>query len=118
MTRFADPDRCPSCGSALEQGSLVCPSCHVDLSGPLGQELYGTLLRADQLVATLRERSRAGQPAAAPSPPAVAAAPAPAQPAQPAPQPSPTGIPALPPVSASSVPKILLTLGAVCLLVA
>src|SRR4051812_12783444 len=121
MTRFADPTRCPNCGSALAPGSLVCPSCHVDLSGPLGQELFATLVRADQLVTALRERSHVAQ-----------AAPSTASGAQPVAQPAgpPTGTPPLgappstppgrlvPPVKASSVPKILLSLGAVCLLVA
>src|SRR4051794_15452582 len=117
MTRFADPARCPNCGSALVPGWLVCPSCHVDLSGPLGQELFATLVRADQLVSALRERSHAAQ--AAPST-ALAAQPA-AQPAAPppgAPATAPPSRPLVPPVKASSVPKILLSLGAVCLLVA
>src|SRR3954471_21022888 len=109
MTRFADPARCPSCGSALVPGSLVCPSCHVDLSGPLGQELFGTLLRADQLVAALRERTQT--PSAPPSTSPLTAPPPP-------PVGTPPGTPLVPPVKASSVPKILLTLGAVCLLVA
>src|SRR3954468_21269564 len=110
MTRFADPNRCPNCRSALEPNSLICPTCHVDLSGPLGQELFGTLLRADQLAAALRERSQAapsaptaGQPPVPPAPPPVEV---------------PSGQPLVPPIKASSVPKILLTLGAVCLFVA
>src|SRR3982751_125926 len=100
MTRFADPNRCPNCGSALVQDSLVCPSCRVDLSGPLGQELFGTLLRADQLVAALRERSTQVAPSTQPAPQVSA--------------PPTAGVPASGPV----VPTILLTLGAVCLFVA
>lgn len=117
MTRFADPHRCPGCGGRLVPQHLVCPSCGLDLSGPLGHELFVTLSRADQLVDALRERSypqppspdmSAGMPAAPAQP--TSAQPTSAQPTSA--QPVATG------VRASSVPKILLSLGAVCVLVA
>ena len=101
MRRFADPTRCPSCSTPLTAGSLTCSACHLDLSGPLGHELFTTLQRADTIVDTIRQRTRTAT-----------------DPGQPARQ-QPIAPPARRrPVRAASVPAILLGLGAVCLLVA
>ena len=115
MRRYADPSRCPDCGSSLPPGSLACAVCGLDLSGAAGAELFATLTRADALLEQLRAGSRAAA-YAVPAGPATQAGPA-------APPPPLPGAPAAPlaPVAAvrgSSVPKILLTLGAACLLVA
>jgi hypothetical protein len=152
MRTFADPHRCPECGTMLPATGPVCPRCRLDLTGPLGQELFTTLSRADVLLAQLRDRSAgatsATTPAAtAPEPALVAAALPTAAPAAPsaaptvAPTVAPTGDRAeVPPgavvdltpggpavgaggaggarLSAASVPRILLGLGALCLLVA
>ncbi len=96
MRLFADPHRCPDCGAVLPADGPVCPRCHLDLTGPDGQELFATLSHADVLLARLRARSTApspvGQPGAAERPHRR--------------------------LPAASVPKILLALGALCLLVA
>lgn len=117
MRRYADPDRCPGCGSPLTPGSTSCGACHLDLGGTLGLELFTTLTRADELLAAMRQRSATPAPATA----AVAAAPHPtAHPGQVRPV-RPHAVPPQPPaplVRGSSVPKILLALGAVCVLVA
>src|SRR5690349_20762173 len=115
MRRLADPTRCPGCGTPLSHGSLVCADCGLDLGGPLAQELFATLVHADSLIDRMRR-----QPASLNV--SVAAGPAPG----PAVGPMPTAAPPVPPmpsmpstvVRGSSVPKILLGLGAVCLLVA
>ena len=110
MRRYADPEHCPDCGSRLTIGHPVCRVCHLDLGGALGLELFTTLTRADELLARMR------RPVGAP---AAAAGPAPVAPA--APGTTPAAAPAQPRAArlrGTSVPKILLTLGAVCLLVA
>src|SRR5687767_7782027 len=105
MRRFADPTRCPSCSTALTSGSLVCATCRLDLGHPLASELFATLQRADVLVDTIRARSWV--------PGAAAPAPTEAVPSH-----ARRGPTAAQLVRASSVPAILLGLGAVCLLVA
>lgn len=131
MPRYADPARCPDCGDSLPEAPGRCPTCGLPLTGPLASELLRTLRRADDLVVQLRD-SVAAVPVAEPvtagavASGAVAAgspvmAPPPA--AQPL-YPPPVGAPV--PASASrrtglqalSVPRILLGLGAACLLVA
>ena len=102
MRHFADPHRCPDCGSALPAGRPTCSTCHLELSGPLAGELFATLTRADELLQQLRRGSRsavagAGSPVETSTAPAYALAKV---------------------RSATSVPKILLALGTVCLLVA
>src|SRR4051794_6973048 len=106
MKRYADPNRCPDCGRTIVPDAPVCPGCGLTLSGQVARQLFLTLARADQLLATLRSTPL-------PTPAAPTLSPAP-----------PTTPPVRPPVrpraslSAASVPKILLTLGAGCLLVA
>lgn len=117
MRRFADPHRCPGCGNTLLPGSTTCAACGLDLSGPLGAELFVTLTRADDLMQQLWERSRSlalVTAGTAPSEPTAPPSAGPAMPEAPAPAAAPPG----PAVRASSVPRILLALGALCLLVA
>jgi hypothetical protein len=137
--RYADPLICPDCRSDLPVGAPVCPTCDLLVRHPLAVDLFGTLQRADGVLARLRTASDAfhavpstppapaapvgaaaasslGGPLAPPAAPVPAKrAPASGLPSYPAPPltpPSPTG------VSFASVPKILLGLGAFCLLVA
>jgi hypothetical protein len=105
MRHFADPSRCPDCGSSLTLGSTTCVGCRLDLSGPLAAELFTTLTRADNLLAQLRQRTWT-----APSAVPTVSGPGPAAAAG---SPYPT-----PAVRGTSVPQVLLGLGAVCLLVA
>lgn len=106
-TRYADPFACPDCGSRLPVQVTSCPTCRLVLDGPLATELLQTLRTADGLLARLRAESSAQ---------VVAPPPMPSYPA-PAPRPTirPGGRRGL---SALSVPRILLGLGALCLLVA
>lgn len=144
--RYADPSLCPDCRSALPAGVPVCPTCDLLVRHPLAVDLFRTLRRADALVGELRTASDLFHdrpvPAAATAPAATrvsslggplvppSAAPEPKR-AVPAPPPpprspyptspyptSPTPAPERGGVAFASVPKILLGLGAFCLLVA
>lgn len=116
MTRYADAHRCPDCGAAITPADPSCPTCALSLRGDVASRLFQTLTQADALLAALRAAS---VPTSAPavrvavsSGPVAApfdAAPLPARPAAPAPHHG---------LSAASVPKVLLALGAGCLLVA
>lgn len=118
MTRYADPQRCPDCGQPIQPGAVACAACALPLRGETAAQLFQTLSAADALLATLRAsapgpRPDAPQAAGTVAPPAPGTAP-PAQSAPGVPQP-------LPPrsgMSAASVPRILLGLGAACLLIA
>lgn len=145
--RYADPTLCPDCRADLPVGVRVCPTCDLLVRHTLAVELFGTLRRADTLLGELRRASDVhhaatagarpvaaaplggplvapGQPVepkrstsvpappAPPTPPAPPAPPLPPYPGTPAAQPARTG------VAFASVPKILLGLGAFCLLVA
>lgn len=127
--RYADPHLCPDCRTALPAGAPVCPTCALLVRHPLAVDLFGTLQRADGTLDRLRAASdafHAAPPApvgaATPGPLAPPVAPAPAERATPAGLPSYPAPPLTPPspagVSFASVPKILLGLGAFCLLVA
>lgn len=107
MRRYADPYVCPDCRAALPAGVVRCPRCGLHLQGELAGELLQTLQRADELLARMRADS-AVRPAATAAPPFPSATPAPAAP----PADVHRGFTGL------SVPKILLGLGALCLLVA
>ena len=103
MTRYADPTRCPDCGAPIPAQPVSCPRCGLPLTGLDAVALFSTLQAADRLLVALRS-----QPTAGPVVPPVTAADA------------TTATPAAPGLrlSGASVPKILLTLGALCLLVA
>lgn len=146
--RYADPTRCPDCRQELPASVPVCPTCDLLVRHPLAVELFGVLSRADGLVEDLRTASTSFHSAALTPEPTPPAAPvlggplgddavaepirpaAPATPtAAPAPQvftpfpaaagttPQPDPIPRTG-LSVSSIPKILLALGAFCLLTA
>lgn len=115
MTRYADPERCPDCLGPMTFGSSTCPHCGLSLEGPLAGALFQTLSGADDLLARLRERSAAaGSPAAEARPVVGTAVPAVSMPGSPGPAPRRDRHR----LSQASVPKILLGLGAVCLLIA
>ncbi|WP_188113262.1 SCO7613 C-terminal domain-containing membrane protein [Nocardioides humilatus] len=136
--RYADPNLCPDCRSELPPGVPSCPTCNLPVRHALAVELYSTLRRADVLVEQLRvfavpapapvvsrladartstsggladarTSTNGGTPPPPPPPPAAPLAP---QPVAPQPVPARTGM------GLAVVPKILLGLGALCLLVA
>lgn len=112
MIRYADPTRCPDCGTNLAPRSAACGRCGLPLSGELPSRLFATLAEADRLLGQLRQAPvpvPAPMPASAPMP-----APAPYPPFQypPAPPRPNTGL------SSATVPRILLGLGALCLVIA
>ncbi|WP_323791486.1 SCO7613 C-terminal domain-containing membrane protein [Nocardioides sp.] len=109
MPRYADPALCPDCGATLPVAPETCPACALPLRGPVAGELLSTLQHADELLVQLRSSAPASSDASLL--PGMAPA-------------STTVSTTLPPrqggrgLSAPSVPKILLGLGAACLLVA
>lgn len=111
MTRYADPLACPDCRTRLPESPASCPACDLPLRHPLASELLRTLQYADTLIIGLRATVSDPIPATEPIrvcdriPQVPLPAPLPAAPAR-------TG------VRTASVPKILLGLGALCLLVA
>ncbi|TYL46087.1 hypothetical protein FXB39_15395 [Nocardioides sp. BGMRC 2183] len=116
--RYADPDLCPDCRDSLPPRVDSCPHCGLRLRHRLGVELFGTLHRADDLLAELRAVSTSTAtppPPAPPVPSAPAVPPPPARTTSPFPAPPPMPPPGM---TTSSVPKVLLGLGAFCLLVA
>ena len=98
---FADPFTCPSCSARIPVDASACPRCGLLLRVPLATELLQTLRTADDLLARLRALSRESAP------------PAPLRPPPPV-----TPVRQRYAVSTLSVPRILLGLGALCLLVA
>ncbi len=126
MTRFADPERCPDCGSAIVPRAASCGTCGLPLHGVVAQRLFQTLTLADTLLVQLRASALPSGDAAptssapvgalsetAAAPPyAGAGAPVPPAPARSRTARARTGL------SAASVPQILLGLGALCVLVA
>jgi hypothetical protein len=112
MPRYADPTLCPDCRAVLPQDPATCPRCALPLRGAMAASLFSTLQTADSILARLR----------ASSPPVTATAADPGGPADWTPEPYPVrGRDTLPPrrgLRAASVPKVLLGLGALCLLVA
>ena len=121
MTTYADPSRCPDCRAPLPAAPQTCPRCALPLTGSGAVELFTTLQRADVLLTALRQTTVVTRRA----PVAVGAdTPSGSRLGDVAPYPSPQrpGTAAPPPeglrLSGPSVPRILLTLGALCLLVA
>lgn len=117
MTTYADPTRCPDCHAVLPYAPQVCQACALPLTGETAVALFSTLQEADRLLVRLRSEKR---PAPVPVGAGVMGG-APGAlledvPAYPAPQPrEELGTPRL---QGASVPRILLSLGALCLLVA
>lgn len=142
MRRYADPERCPDCLAAMPYGSTRCPSCGLSLEGPLASELFATLAHADDLLVVMRHADEASTAAGsapagtAAARPATSAAPQGATAAterpgglatlrRPTVPPPPAGGPTPPRphrprggLAGASVPRILLALGALCLLIA
>lgn len=112
MQRYADPTLCPDCRGTLPADPVRCPHCELPLRGPDAVTLFQTLQTADTVLARLRASESAVATVAAP--PLADWAPE----AYPAPAPAAPAAPVRRGLSAASVPKILLGLGALCLLVA
>jgi hypothetical protein len=113
--RYADTTACPDCRSTLPPAPFRCPTCGLPLQGFLAEQLLATLQEADDLLVRLR--------ASAVAP--VVTATAPPAPSAPRVDPDLPPMPVAPPpapvrhgLQGASVPKILLGLGATCLLVA
>lgn len=121
MFRYADPTACPRCRTRLGTAAGSCAHCHAVLDDARAYDVFLALQQVDRLVTRLADRpvaDRASVPAGVPSagpagsasgsvatvglPPTAPVAPAPARPA----------------LSGLSVPRILLGLGALCLVVA
>ncbi|MGH3509045.1 MAG: SCO7613 C-terminal domain-containing membrane protein [Nocardioidaceae bacterium] len=110
MTRYADPHRCPDCRGPIEYAAQSCPSCGLLLRDPLAGELYRSLMTADRQLEQLRALSTATTTLTSDL---EDAEPGPAQALPPA-----ARVTAPTRMSSASVPKVLLTLGAGCVLVA
>lgn len=119
MTRYADPQRCPDCLGPIGHDDLACPTCGLPLRGGTAAELFHVLSTADALLLRLRATA-AVDVATGPEGAAVPSRPAPGTWALPGLRPGPPagGRAWRHGLSAASVPRILLGLGAVCLLVA
>ena len=112
MSRFADAGRCPDCACLIDPHAERCPGCSLPLRGALAHELYLTLERADQLLESLRAlvQQPVSQPVAQPAPAA--------SPARGASAAGSRLVSRRAALSSASVPQLLLSLGALCLLVA
>jgi hypothetical protein len=115
MTTYADPTRCPDCHAVLPHDPAVCLVCSLPLTGETAGSLFRSLQEADRLLGVLRTQKRrvpvsVGAPAA-PGSLLEGARPYPAADRS-------TGGVLSPCLRGASVPKILLSLGALCLLVA
>jgi hypothetical protein len=112
--RYADPNLCPGCRSRLPHGEAACPTCSLTVRHPLAVELFATLRKADNLVEQLRPVATAPTPTTTPAP----------LPGHPGTAPMRTAAGQAPyaadrtGLGLAAVPKILLGLGALCLLVA
>lgn len=103
MFTYADPRACPGCRAPLTSPAPSCAACGLSLTGPAPRRVFEALEHVDGLVAALYADAPATAPADAPAP---------------APAPVPTPAPVRAGLSAASVPRILLGLGALCLVVA
>jgi hypothetical protein len=118
MTTYADPTRCPDCRAVLPQDPQVCRVCSLPLTGETAVSLLRTFQEADRLLGVLRAQKRP-EPALVGAPTAVAGSMLDGVAPYPAPSgPRPMQEPDAPRLRGASVPKILLSLGALCLLVA
>lgn len=110
MSRLLDATICPDCRGPLDPGA-TCTVCGLQVRGPLALQLWNVMVAADRLVEQLRAAPVAS-PVGAQSAPAAAQGPLPGYPA---PATRPARQRRLP---AASVPVVLLSLGALCLLIA
>jgi hypothetical protein len=115
MSRLVDPTICPDCRALLDPAA-TCPACGLEVTGPLATELWQRMVAADHVVEQLRARSGAVR-VPAPAPGTTARKPStaglPTFPRQ-----APTPPPRTRLLPSASVPVVLLSLGALCLLVA
>lgn len=115
MTTYADPTRCPDCRALLPHDPQVCQFCALPLTGETAVALFRTFQEADRLLGVLRAQRRpvvsAAATAAASSSRLEGVAPYPVHTAQ-------ADVNEGPRLRGPSVPRILLSLGALCLLVA
>jgi hypothetical protein len=113
MTTYADPTRCPDCRAVLPHDPQVCRVCALPLTGDTAISLFTTLQEADRLLGVLRAQKRPEPATVGSHRPAGSmlegVAPYPAGGSGPLKHARLRG---------ASVPKILLSLGALCLLVA
>lgn len=132
MFLYADPTVCPRCRTTLQPGSTDCTHCRARLDGTTAYDVFVALQQVDRLVTRLEERplvpatsaplrESAAEVAAPPAPtPATRPAPGDITPARP--PATPAARSAVPPaasvMSGLTVPKVLLGLGALCLVVA
>lgn len=116
MNRFADPTVCPDCRAALPPDPDRCPTCGLPLRNATAAELFSTLQHADSLLERLRSLPRTPQV----TPPLTTTLTTTTAnvPAYPASAPDPKTSTRRPGLRGSSVPSILLGLGALCLLAA
>src|SRR3954469_17793295 len=114
MTTYADPTRCPDCRAVLPHDPQVCQVCSLPLTGATAVSLFRSLQEADGFLGVLRaQRSPETAQVAAPVSGSLLEGVTP----HPAPSyrtPAADG----PRLRGPSVPRILLSLGALCLLVA
>jgi hypothetical protein len=115
MTTYADPTRCPECRALLPHDPQACQVCSLPLTGETAMSLFTTLQEADRLLGVLRAQRRlvpttVEGPVTARSPLLAGVERYPAHQRQESPEPTR--------VRGASVPQILLSLGALCLLVA
>lgn len=116
MTRYADPRRCPDCLGPIAYGTTGCPRCGLPLGGETAQRLFATLTTADELLLALRAEAPALATVGASAPPVGTTRGSTVQhPPHDGEEPAARRRSGL---SAASVPKILLGLGAGCVLVA
>ncbi|PUA80073.1 SCO7613 C-terminal domain-containing membrane protein [Nocardioides currus] len=109
MFTYADQRACPGCRADLDDPALSCSACGLSLTGPAPLQVFRALQQVDRLVSDLYAAGRAPQ--------TISVLDRPARSTYVPPQHQPVG-PARPGLSAASVPRILLGLGALCLLVA
>jgi hypothetical protein len=113
MFTYADPRACPGCRAPLATPVHSCAACGLPLTGPAPGRVFESLAEVDRLVTAMyADAARVLAPDTAHDTAA-------ASPVDPAPV-RPTGVPATRAggLGAASVPKILLGLGALCLVVA
>src|SRR3954447_27018200 len=112
MSRLVDPTLCPDCRALLD-ARATCTGCGLEVTGPLAVELWRRMVDADRVVEQLRTlpgRAPLATPGRGDAPTLSGTLPA-----FPRPSPAPARTRRLP---SASVPVVLLSLGALCLLVA
>ena len=107
MFTYADQRSCPGCRAPLHDPAVSCDACGLSLSGPAPLQVFRALQQVDRLVSDLY--AAADAPVAVQAPPPAYVPLQDGRASEPAPR---AGL------SAASVPRILLGLGALCLLVA